>query len=256
MAEREFAAYKQYAEASARDKDALVASKDALAASSARDKDALIASKDALVASMSASKDALVASKDALAASSARDKDALIASKDALFVAAAKAHAVELAVSMHATDVAKSRLSVRAILETSITEAFAAWRPPHDDAKTVSDRLLKLLDPKTGCAGYKAYLRVAAVDNNVPPDHALTEARKLYSSFCSRAHSDAPEGSAGISSVVFESAGRTALVAYAAAPIESPARWSSPIQSARGTPSLPEVPADAAAGRAPALSSS
>ena len=209
LAEREYAAYKQYAEASARDKDALVASKDALAASSARDKDALVA--------LVASKDALVASKDALAASSARDKDALIASKDALIVAAAKAHAVELAVSMHATDVAKSRLSVRAILETSITEAFAAWRPPHDDAKTVSDRLLKLLDPKTGCAGYKAYLRVAAVDNNVPPDHALTEARKLYSSFCSRAHSDAPEGSAGISSVVFESAGRTALVAYAAA---------------------------------------
>ena len=50
----------------------------------------------------------------------------------------------------------------------------------------------------------------------MPPDDALKEARKLYTSFCSRAHADAPEGSAGISSVVFEGAGRTALVAYAA----------------------------------------
>jgi hypothetical protein len=171
-----------------------------------RDKDALLASKDALLAS-----------KDALVASSARELAERLVEKDALFVVAAKAHTIELAASMHATDVAKSRLSVRAILETSIADAFTAWRLPHDDAKTASDRLLKLLDAKTGCAGYKAYLRVAAVDNGVPPDDAIKEARKLYVSFCSRAHADAPEGSAGISSVVFESAGRTALVAYAAA---------------------------------------
>jgi len=187
-AEHELAAYKKYAE---------------LAASIARDKDALLASKDALRASIARDKDALVA--------------ALLASKDELFVAAAKAHAIALANSMHETDVAKSRLNVRAILEVSIAEAFASWRSSHDDAKTTSDRLLKLLDAKTGCAGYKAYVRVAAVDNGVPPDDAIKEARKLYSSFCSRAHADAPEGSAGISSVVFESAGRTALVAYAAA---------------------------------------
>ena len=143
-------------------------------------------------------------------------KDALVASSARVFDAAEKAHAIELAAAKHETDVAKSRLSVRAILETSIAEAYASWRSPHDHASTPSDRLAKLLDANKGCEGFKAYVRVAAADNGVPPDDALKEARKLYSSFCSRAHADAPEGSAGISSVVFESTGRTALVAYAA----------------------------------------
>lgn len=172
------------------------------------------ASKDALAAAdkLVASKDTTIASKDEIVAS----MDAMIASKDMLIIAASTAHAVELAAAKHATDVATSRLSVRAILETSIAEAFASWDPPHDDAKTPSECLLKMLDAHKGCGGLKAYLRVAASDNGVPPDDALKEGRKLYSSFCSRAHADAPEGSEGISSVVFNNAGRTALVAYAA----------------------------------------
>lgn len=73
-----------------------------------------------------------------------------------------------------------------------------------------------MFDMHKGCDYLKAYVRIAATDNNVPPDDALKEARKLYASSCSRAHADAPEGSAGVSPVVFESARRTALVAYAA----------------------------------------
>jgi hypothetical protein len=172
-----------------------------VAASSARD-----------LAGRLADKDALVATKDTLVAA----KDAIVVEKNARFDAVMKAHTVELAAAKFAADVAKSRLSVRAILETSIAEAFAAWPPPHDDAKTASDRLLLMLDAQKGCAGLKAYVRVAATDNGVIPDDALKEARKLYTSFCSRAHADAPEGSAGISSAIFESAGRTALIAYVA----------------------------------------
>jgi hypothetical protein len=215
-AERELATVWKLVEAKeAASKDALAAADklvaqtitaaDALVAS----KDALVASKDALVAQTVASKDELVASKDALVAQT-------VASKDALMIAASTAHAVELATAKHATDVAKSRLSVRAILETSIAEAFASWAMPHDDAKTPSERLMKMLDAHKGCEGLKAYLRVAATDNGVPPEDTLKEGRKLYASFCSRAHADAPEGSEGISSVVFDGVGRTSLVAYAA----------------------------------------
>ena len=157
-----------------------------------------------------------LADKDVLVAASTRELAERLTEKNERFDDALKTHAAELAAAKHVADVATSRLSVRAILETSITEAFTWWPEPHDDARTPSDRLLKMLDPQKGYESLKAYVRVAATDNGVPPDDALKEARKLYTSLCSRAHADAPEGSEGISSVVFDSVGRTALVAYAA----------------------------------------
>jgi hypothetical protein len=204
-AERELAAVKQ-----------LVSSKEALVESLKRELSERLVEKDAVVESFKRELSERLVEKDAVVELFKRELSERLVEKDALFGAAAKAHTIELATSKHTADVAKSRLSVRAILETSIVEAFADWLPPHDDAKTTSERLQTLLDSQKGCPGLKAYVRVAAIDNGVPPDDALKEARKLYASFCSRAHSDAPEGTAGISSVVFDNAGRTALVAYAA----------------------------------------
>ena len=185
---------------------------------------ALIAAADARAAAAEhrlADKEALLAAAGCRLA----DKDALVAAaecrladKQALADATSKLHAVELAAAKHAADVANSRLNVRSILETSVYETWSTCGPrkPSPAASGCAGRLMALLEPGNGCAGLIAYVRVAAADNGVPPEHALAEARKLYATFCSRMHADAPEGSEGLSSAVFEGPGRTALVAYAA----------------------------------------
>ena len=186
-AERELAAVWKIVEAKEAASKAALAAADKLAAQTVAAADKRVASMEQTVASM----------------------EQTIATKDAIINMTSTVHAAELAAAKRATDVAMDRLSVRAVLETSIAEAFASWDPPLDDAKTPSERLLKMLDAHTGCEGLKAYMRVAASDNSVPPDDVLNEGRKLHSTFCSRAHE-------GVFAVVSDGVGPTALVAYTA----------------------------------------
>jgi len=196
------------------DKEALLAAVECRLA----DKDALVTFTVAAAASAVAAAECRLADKDALVASTVAAAECRLADKQALADATSKLHAVELAAAKHAADVANSRLNVRSILETSVYETWSTCGPrkPSPAASGCAGRLMALLEPGNGCAGLVAYVRVAAVDNGVPPEHALAEARKLYATFCSRMHADAPEGSEGLSSAVFEGPGRTALVAYAA----------------------------------------
>ena len=104
------------------------------------------------------------------------------------------------------------------ILEASVYDTWSACGPrkPLPAAGGCAARLTALLEPANGCAGLIAYVRVAAADNGVPPEHVLVEARKLCATFFSRMHADAPDGSASLLSAVFERPSRAALVAYAA----------------------------------------
>ena len=193
-----------------RDLVALLAAADARAAAAEH----RLADKEALLAAV----ESRLADKDALVAFTVAAAECRLADKQALADATSKLHAVELAAAKHVADVANSRLNVRSILETSVYETWSTCGPrkPSPAASSCAGRLMALLEPGNGCSGLIAYVRVAAADNGVPPEHALAEARKLYATLCSRMHADAPEGSEGLSSAVFEGPGRTALVANAA----------------------------------------
>jgi hypothetical protein len=160
-----------------------------------------------------AEKDARLSEKDARLADKDRELIARLSDKELLLAEKALRHSVELAAALHATAVAEGRLSVRSILQDSVASAWAVNRPAGAVATGVNARIAALLE---SCSGFTAYLRVAATDNRVDPTGVLAEARKLYATLCSRAHGDAPGGSASLTSAIFESSGNTALVAFAA----------------------------------------
>lgn len=103
---------------------------------------------------------------------------------------------------------------MRGILEASIFDVWKWWPERPTCEPSVASRLAALLDEREGCVGLKAYVRVAAEDNNVSPDATLAEARKLCSTFCG----DVPEEErpTGFSFAALVGPGRVALVAYTA----------------------------------------
>jgi hypothetical protein len=187
---------------------------------------ALIAEKDARLAE----KDARLAEKDARLAFTERelverlafterelverlaDKQQLLAEMDKRFEVQGARHTELLAAALHAAAVAQGQLSVCSIFSDAVSTAWVACQARGPEVRGARSRVVALLDR---CPGFVAYLRVAAADNGVDPEGVLDEVRKLYPTLCSRAHGDAPEGSADLASAVFDNLGRTALVAYA-----------------------------------------
>ena len=162
---------------------------------------------------------ALIAEKDARLAFTERelverlaDKQQLLAEMEKRFEVQGARHTELLAAALHAAAVAQGQLSVRSIFSDAVSTAWVACQARGPEVRGARSRVLALLDR---CPGFVAYLRVAAADNGVDPEGVLDEVRKLYPTLCSRAHGDAPEGSADLASAVFDNLGRTALVAYA-----------------------------------------
>jgi hypothetical protein len=171
------------------------------------------------LAALIAEKDARLAEKDARLAFTERelverlaDKQQLLAEMEKRFEVQGARHTELLAAALHAAAVAQGQLSVRSIFSDAVSTAWVACQARGPEVRGARSRVLALLDR---CPGFVAYLRVAAADNGVDPEGVLDEVRKLYPTLCSRAHGDAPEGSADLASAVFDNLGRTALVAYA-----------------------------------------
>jgi hypothetical protein len=92
--------------------------------------------------------------------------------------------------------------SARDLLEACAEEAWCMCLHAHRSCAGVSsDHLAALLDERDGCGGLRAYIRVAAVDNNADPDGVLAAARGLFSTVGT--HPRAREGERCIPHEVF-----------------------------------------------------
>ena len=176
------------------------------------EKDAVLAEKDAVLAE----KDARLKEKGAFFASLLAVKDALLEEKAKLEAASSR----ELAVALHAADVARGVVGSRALLEACLV---ALWQQAHAELReqppdsSMAERARKLLRaPSDGgkFPGLLSALAVAAEDNNVPSAEVISQARRMYETLSSRVHSEELGGTAALPAEVF--AGRPALVAFAA----------------------------------------
>jgi len=204
----------------------LLSSRDAQLAAADRELHGLLSSRDAQLAAADRELQGLLSSRDAQLAAADRElqgllesRDALLREKDARLSDRLVSHARELAIAMHAADLARGVLNVRGLFEACVADVWRESGGLPDDRGSVSDKLRQLLAAGPArCPGLVAYMKVAAADNGVPEHELLRQAGRLYEVLSERLHSDAASG-AGTTSLpaaVFERSGRATMLALAA----------------------------------------
>jgi hypothetical protein len=207
-------------------KDAMLAGKDAQLAAADRELHGLLSSRDAQLAAADRELHGLLSSRDAQLAAADRElqgllesRDALLREKDARLSDRLVSHARELAIAMHAADLARGVLNVRGLFEACVADVWRESGGLPDDRGSVSDKLRQLLAAGPArCPGLVAYMKVAAADNGVPEQDLLRQAGRLYEVLSERLHSDAASGAGTtrLPAAVFERSGRATMLALAA----------------------------------------
>ena len=149
------------------------------------------------------------------------EKDARLAEKDVRLAEHAKVFASELARAKHDADVARGVVDARGLLEACIAELWALVASDPTVRMPASQKLARLLgsDGKPPASpALVAYLQQAAVDNGVPVETLMTQARKLYDVFSERLHTESAsgDGTTRLPSDLFERSGRATMVALTA----------------------------------------
>ena len=198
-------------------KDAQLADKDARIASAEREmKERVATAERELQARVAAAERELkerVATAERSAAAAESQLRERLAEKDAGMAAQCLASAQALARAKHETDVARGILNVRGLFEACLAEI---WRASEIKGTVSTSKKLEALLAGGGCPGLSAYLQLTAVDNGVPEEEVLRQAKSLYDKLSVRLHADAAEGTSRLPIEVLERWGRPTMVALAA----------------------------------------
>jgi len=187
-------------------KDAQLADKDARIASAEREM------KERVAAAERELKERVATAERSAAAAESQLRERL-AEKDAGMAAQCLASAQALARAKHETDVARGILNVRGLFEACLAEI---WRASEIKGTVSTSKKLEALLAGGGCPGLSAYLQLTAVDNGVPEEEVLRQAKSLYDKLSVRLHADAAEGTSRLPIEVLERWGRPTMVALAA----------------------------------------
>ena len=177
---------------------------------------ARIAEKDSELRARIAEKDKVVADKDSELVDRIAGKDEVIASFKEVLAQAVKAHAKEAEELHRDADLARGRVSVRAVLEACLEDVAKSHGGGCLSGAPRSQQLQRLLAPKGGCAGLQSYLRVAANDNSLKEDDLLKQAPELYGALSGSLHAKGTGGTTSAPAALFDPHGRTKMVAMAA----------------------------------------
>lgn len=163
----------------------------------------LIASKDETIAG----RDQTIAGRDLTIAG----KDETIEQMKGRLIASIKAYEAEKFQLQRELDVSRGITNARALVEAAIRDIY---KGTSTQTTTMCRNLFDETHP--GCSGLKAYLTVAAIDNQENPNNLFEDAGKLWSLFSSPAHSQGPNANSMFPTALFTTNGRSTMIAFAA----------------------------------------